>query len=441
MYISRYKVLGLLGRGGMGRVYKVLRPELNRILALKLLRPEEILEGLLGREEIERRFWHEARIMGETEQENIASAVDAGVHDGEPFLVLEYLCMNLGLLIGETGTVEDPTRPLPPVRALDFLEQTLYGLARLHREGIVHLDIKPANLLLTRRDEIKLIDFGLSKLPGIPLNPPKGLMVGSPYYASPEQEKDPDAADERADLYSAGVVLYRLVTGELPQGNPDVGDHSLLGPEWTAFFRRALQADADNRFPHAWAMLEAVAELREKWEGRREAACPAGALQGPGERAEAGAKPRSEPIKTGPAGTGPPFPGLNRLMQPERAFPGQIRKTDDGFLDRATGLIWAERISVFPASWDRCGEYLATPRDGGAWRLPTVEELITLLRPKRVLGDFCAPDPWRAETRKWVWSADRRTAAQAWLVDLEQGAVLAADRTCLFHVLAVRDAQ
>ena len=220
-----------------------------------------------------------------------------------------------------------------------------------------------------------------------------------------------------------------------------MADHSLLGPEWTVFFRRALRRAPKERFPDAWAMLEAVAELREKWEGRREAACPAGALQGPGERASTGAKPRSEPIKTGPVRTGPPFPGLNRLMQPERAFPGEIRKTENGFLDRATGLIWAEQISVFPAPWDRCGERLASLHSAGAWRLPTVEELITLLRPKRVLGDFCALDPWRAETRKWVWSADLRTAAQAWLVDLEQGAVLAADRTCLFHVLPVRDAE
>ena len=112
MRISRYHVLGLLGRGGTGRVYKVLRPELNKVLALKLLRPDEVLEGILGREELERRFWHEARIMGEMEQENIASAWDAGEHRGEPFLVLEYMGMNLGRLIGESDRDEAPTRPV-----------------------------------------------------------------------------------------------------------------------------------------------------------------------------------------------------------------------------------------------------------------------------------------------------------------------------------------
>ncbi|MCF8031249.1 MAG: serine/threonine protein kinase, partial [Desulfohalobiaceae bacterium] len=185
-------------------------------------------------------------------------------------------------------------------------------------------DLKPANLLLTRRDEIKLIDFGLSKLPGMPLNPPKGLMVGSPYYASPEQEADPDAADERADLYSAGVVLYRLVTGAFPNKDPEVSDHPLLGPEWTAFFRRALQPDPADRFPDAWRMLEAVSELQEQWQDRSNAACPAGALQGPGEESAAPAKPRSRPIKTGPARSGPPFPGLTGLMQPEKAFSGDF---------------------------------------------------------------------------------------------------------------------
>jgi len=440
MYISRYKVLGLLGRGGMGRVYKVLRPELNKILALKLLRPDEVLESLLGREEIERRFRIEARIMGEMEQVNIASAWDVGEHEGEPFLVLEYTCMNLGLLIGESAVVEEPTRPLPPERALDFLEQALFGLARLHREGIVHLDLKPANLLLTRREEIKLIDFGLSKLPGLPLNPPKGIMVGSPYYASPEQEADPDAAEERADLYSAGVVLYRLVTGALPQGDPDVSDHSLLGPEWTDFFRCALRRDPGERFSSAWDMLEAVADLRRQWEGRREATCPAGSLRGPGEGAGSMTKPRAEPIKTGPVRGGQPFPGLTPLFQPERTFPGDFREAEDGFLDRVSGLVWAYRISVFPSSWDRCGEHLPPLQGPRAWRLPTVEELVSLLRPKRVLEDFCAPDLWRTKDRKWLWSADLRTASQAWLVDLEQGAVLAADRTCLFHVLPVREA-
>ncbi|MEF8824215.1 MAG: protein kinase [Desulfohalobiaceae bacterium] len=437
MRISRYQVLGLLGRGGTGRVYKVLRPELKKVLALKLLRPDEVLEGILGREELERRFWREARIMGELEQENIASAWDAGEHRGEPFLVLEYMGMNLGRLIGESDQDEAPTRPVPPVRALSFLEQALYGLARLHREGIVHLDLKPANLLLTSQDRVKLIDFGLAGLPGLPLKPPKGLMIGSAAYASPEQQTDPDAADARADLYSAGVVLHRLATGALPEKNPDVSDHPLLGPEWTAFFRRALQVDPAERFASAWHMLEHVLELRRQWEGRRNTACPSGALQGPRDGSEARAKPRSEPMKTGHTGTDPPFPGLNGLMQPERAFPSDIREADDGYLDRANGLIWAGHISAFPAYWDRCGEHLPA---GKGWRLPTVEELITLLRPKRTLEDFCAPDPWGAEARKWVWSADLRTASQAWLVDLEQGAVIAADRTCLLYVLPVRDA-
>jgi serine/threonine-protein kinase len=325
---------------------------------------------------------------------------------------------------------------VPPYRALLFLEQALYGLARLHREGIVHLDIKPANLLLTSSDRVKLIDFGLAGLPGLPLNPPKGLMIGSASYASPEQQADPDAADARADLYSAGVVLHRLVTGALPDPDPEVSDHPLLGPDWTAFFRQSLRRDPGERFQSAWDMLEALSDLRQQWQGRRNAACPAGALQGPRSGMSGRGKPRSEPIKTGPARRDPPFPGLNRLLQPEAAFPSDIRETQDGFLDRASGLVWAKHISAFPAYWDRCGEHLP---EGPGWRVPTVEELTTLLRPKRTLQDFCALDPWRAQDKKWVWSADLRTASQAWLVDLEQGAVIAADRTCLLYVLAVRD--
>ncbi len=446
MFIGSYQVLGLLGRGGMGRVFKVLRPELNKIMALKLLRPNEFLLQLLGWEEVQRRFWLEARIMGEMEHEAIASAWDVGEHRGEPFLVQEYLCMNLGCLIGESYRMEEPTRTLPPDRSLHFLAQTLHGLARLHEAGIVHRDIKPYNLLLTRMDGIKIIDFGLSKLRGEVSGTPKNMMVGSPFYAAPEQEADPERAGEPADLYSAGVLLYRLVTGRLPEEGLDVAGHPLLGPDWEEFFNQALHRDPEKRFQDAWDMLLAVEGLQEAWEEHKGRACLLA------EAGQASPSPldskclRKEPIKTGPVRE-VPFPGLSELYQPLRPVANDFQDIGPGFLDRATSLVWNRHISAFPKSWDRCAEYLrllnSHPEQSSAqrpWRLPTVEELMSLLKPKRALHDFCLSPLWRIEGRKWLWSSDLRTNPQAWLVDVEQGAVLAQDRTCLFFLLAVRDA-
>jgi len=446
MDIGRYKVLGLLGRGGMGRVYKVLRPELNKIMALKLLRPNELLVQLLGWEEVERRFWLEARIMGEMEHEAIASAWDVGEHRGEPFMVQEYLCMNLGCLIGESYRMEAPTRPIPPDRSLRFLAQTLLGLGRLHEAGIVHRDLKPYNLLLTRLDGIKIIDFGLSKLRGEVSATPRNMMVGSPFYAAPEQEADPERAGVPADIYSAGVLLYRLVTGRLPEEAIDAAGHPLLGPEWAAFFRKALHPEPEGRFNDVWAMLRAVEGLQEAWEEKKGSACSLSEVEQERPSSLSGKALRSEPVKTGPVRE-VPFPGLSELYEPLRPPANDFQEVADGFLDQATRLVWNRDISAFPMAWDRCAEYLdrlnSDREDASAhnpWRLPTVEELSSLLKPKRILDDFCISPLWRIEGRKWLWSGDLRTNPQAWFVDVEQGAVLAQDRTCLFFVLAVRRA-
>ena len=151
---------------------------------------------------------------------NIVSIHDYDQDRGKRFYVMDFYANNLGTMMGESYTVESPSRPIPVDRAIGYTRQYLEGIRCLHDAGIVHRDIKPFNLLVTPRDTVKICDFGLSKLRGETDAGPGNLKVGSPYYAAPEQERDPNSVDERADLYPVGVMLYRMLTGRLPSNQP-----------------------------------------------------------------------------------------------------------------------------------------------------------------------------------------------------------------------------
>ena len=220
--IGRYTVLGRLGQGGMGTVYKVRHRELGRIMALKLLQPNELLVQIMGAEAVQAAFLREARLMAACDHRNLAAVWDLDQDQGRFFMVLEYMCMNVGALIGEGMVAEAPTRAMSPLLALDVVRQTLAGLEFLHRAGVVHRDVKPANLLLASDGVIKVIDLGLSRMRGETGIRSRGLKVGSPYYCAPEQEDDPGRAGPAADLYSAGVLLHRLLTGMLQIGRAHV---------------------------------------------------------------------------------------------------------------------------------------------------------------------------------------------------------------------------
>lgn len=339
--IGKYRLLEILGYGGMAWVFKVMHLAHKNLMAMKLLRPREMMVHLLGQAEVRRRFLDEARIMREMRHPHIAAVHETGEHAGHLFFIQEYLCFNLGMLIGESRFADAPSRPLSPFKALRLASQTLEGLAALHDAGIVHRDIKPANLMLTREADVKIIDFGVSRRDGNAQRHPPALVVGSPYYAAPEQEEDPDSADRRADLYAVGVVLYRMITGLLPNVNlPETGRYSPPGSEWPAFLETALARDPGKRFSSASSMKSAVEALRRQWEKRRDEVCrlpnrekaaartavvPAGGL-------------RREPVRTGrkppPVGT-----GLNSLLQPTAHVENMFENWDDGTWDRATRLV------------------------------------------------------------------------------------------------------
>ena len=255
--IGRYPVIDALGRGIMARVFLVRVPVIGRLAAAKRLTPHPHLTALLGARTLHERFVHEAATLGSLQHPNISEVFDFDYDRGAPFYLMAYYGHSLGVVIGEGDRYEQTTRAIRIDRAVEYTLQALSGLARLHHAGMVHRDIKPHNLLLSDTDTVRIGDFGLAKMQGERLGFPPQLKVGSPGYAAPEQIADPDGADHRADLYAAGVVFYRLVTGHLPETARHAGSISLrrwvpdLGPDWDRFIHSALAQDPARRFANA----------------------------------------------------------------------------------------------------------------------------------------------------------------------------------------------
>jgi serine/threonine-protein kinase len=266
------------------------------------------------------------------------------------------------------------------------------------------------------------------------------MIVGSPYYAAPEQIQNPEQAGPSADLYSLAVVLYRMVTGQLPehvQGTSQQDSH--LGQQWTAFLQTALALDPGQRFQDAPEMLQALQALQKDWKQKRQEICklpePASYTWDPGD------KPlRKEPIFTGSVQNGT-WANLDRLLQPKGFLGSELSSLQEGILDAATGLVWGYAVSRIPLSQLEAWEFIAGLTTGSRpWRLPTLEELLSLLQPRRSLEEVCSPPLEQLQGVFRLWSADQQTKSKGWVLDLEQGAALAQDRHCRFRVLPVQDA-
>jgi serine/threonine protein kinase len=443
--IGRYEVCGLLGKGGMSTVYKVRIPVIGKIVALKFLAPHPHLVALLGLDGIRRRFESEALALGRLRHANIVGIWDYGEADGRPFFIMEYYCNNLGLMIGETYRLEHPSRVLSLDKTLHYGRQILAALSCLHQAGIVHRDLKPANVLLTDDDRVKICDFGLSRLRGEPFPRPPNLMVGSPYYAAPEQEVDPDNVDARADLYAVGVLIRRLATGRLVMEGEEraSGYNATLDAQWDSFFEKAAALDRRERFGSAREMAAALEQLATKWEARKEETCRLAAARQPAEQARpAEVRPlRTRAIKVSSRQAPEAF-DLDKLWRPRRYFAGDFQDNRDGTVTgRATRLSWERDGSDFPMTWDQAHGYVAhlnrTQFAGcAAWRLPTVAELLSLLREAPHEGDLCIPSVF-AQDRRWLWSCDRRSFVAAWYVSIDLGFVSWQDVSCSYFVRAV----
>ncbi len=201
--VGRYRILAQVGRGGMGTVYRAHDPRLGRDVALKFLPSHLRASG-----EAEERLLIEARAAAALEHPNVCTVYEIGeTEDGQPFIAM-------ALYQGETLKERLRRGPLLPAEAVDVAIQMARGLGAAHERGILHRDVKPGNVMLTGEGTVKLLDFGLAKMADVGVTRP-GTTPGTLAYMSPEQVQG-EALDRRTDLWSLGVVLYEMLTGERP---------------------------------------------------------------------------------------------------------------------------------------------------------------------------------------------------------------------------------
>src|SRR4051812_11178064 len=208
--VGRYEIVGEVGRGAMGVVYKALDPNIGRTVALKTMRVD--VHGA-DEEEILRRFKHEAKLAGTMSHPSIVTVHDAGEDSGVFFMAMEYLeGVTLHRVLKDKHVL-----PLP--RVIEIAQHIAAGLDYAHSHGVIHRDVKPANIMCATNGAIKIMDFGIAKS-GAGMTS-AGQVLGTPTYMSPEQVRGRQL-DGRTDLFSFGVILYEMVTGEKPFSGQNV---------------------------------------------------------------------------------------------------------------------------------------------------------------------------------------------------------------------------
>jgi serine/threonine-protein kinase len=330
-HIGKYRIERELGRGAMGVVYKAFDPVVERAVAIKTIRLD-----VENAEELVTRLRREAKSVGQLEHQNIVTLYDAGESSGLFYLAMQFI---------QGETLQDRiTRQkwFTLKEVLEVFEQVCAGLDYAHQRGVIHRDIKPANIMITHDSVIKLTDFGIAKVAGTGTTS-TGMVMGTPSYMSPEQVAG-KKVDGRADLFSLGVMLYEMMTGEKPfegdsiatllfrissEPHPDpvLKASDRVGPAVKAIIDKALQKNPDNRYQRGADMAK---DLRAAIQNPTTippvaAAAPAAPAAPPPASAAPSDTVRVEPRAASPTDTvrtAPPNGGETQKLTPPPANPG-----------------------------------------------------------------------------------------------------------------------
>lgn len=268
LFRDKYEVLGMIGRGGMGAVYRVRQKSPRRLVALKVL-----LGGYFATEEERRRFKREAQAIALLQHPGIVRVYEFGEAHGQPYFTMDHVeGTDLRRYVRENS--------LDQKSICRLMAEACEAIEYAHREGVIHADLKPGNILVDREGRPRVLDFGLARIVrrtelSITRITAPGTVTGTPEYMSPEQTVgDPDAIDERTDVYSLGVILYELVTGHLPYRREDDSVYGTLKSvreeeptpprafspgvdrELEAILYACLEKDRDRRYPDPAALRD-----------------------------------------------------------------------------------------------------------------------------------------------------------------------------------------
>lgn len=252
-HFPQLEIIELLGRGGMGWVYKARQTKLDRVVALKLLPPDRD-----GDPSFAERFQREARALARLNHPNIVAVFDFGQAGPYFYFVMEFVDgANLRQL--------ERARRLSPEEAIAIVPKLCEALQYAHEEGIVHRDVKPENILIDGRGRLKIADFGIAKIVGktedITLTATRHAL-GTPQYMAPEQFEAPEKVDHRADIYALGVVFYEMLTGELPMGRFEPpSSHVHIDVRMDEVVLKSLERNPDRRYQTASAIKSDVESI------------------------------------------------------------------------------------------------------------------------------------------------------------------------------------
>ncbi len=267
--IGKYEIIGPLGHGGMGAVYKAFHPQLQRYVAIKLLLATNETDP-----DFIARFQHEARAVAQLRHPHIVQVFDFDIQDSRPYMVMEFV--EGETLAQRLRRLHRSGQMLPTAEAVQLFQQLCSAVAYAHKQGMLHRDLKPQNVIVNPQNDAILTDFGLAKIAGVSGMTATNATVGTPHYMSPEQSQG-KPVDQRSDMYSLGVMLYEMLAGKVPfdastpvavlmqhvtATPPPISAVNPQAPDELAQIAlKAMAKDPEQRFPTVTAMSQAIAAM------------------------------------------------------------------------------------------------------------------------------------------------------------------------------------